>query len=113
MSEFIEYIDNTCEQLRREEEALRTGDRGDEANLARIKLNICDIARTIHDVFAKTKGEDMQEAYLQKLAEMRLKWEQARDTAQEHGDTMTAVIEGIKAETMSEIEKEFLRLSKA
>ncbi len=107
MSRFIEYLDSAVEKARAEQRALESESRRDEADFARIKQNIFTVAKTIHEVFLREKGESFADEYRAKLSEMRTGWEQKYETAQQYGDAEAAAAERIKIDTMLEIEAQF------
>lgn len=53
MENFITYLNETIKILQAEEQHLISTERKDEANFTKIKINICDICRTIYNVSAK------------------------------------------------------------
>ena len=56
MSNYIKYLVETIEELQKEEKELIATSRKDEANFIRIKINICDICKTIYNVSAKNNS---------------------------------------------------------
>ena len=109
MPEFTEYLDAAAADMLQEEERLRAADRRDEANFSRIKLNICNIAKTIYEVFSRTKGDDAAREYAAKLAGMRSRWEAEKALAEKYDDVSAVVIQGVKIDMMREIEMQFAR----
>ncbi len=103
MSAYIEYLDRSIARLEVERLELQEGLRQDEADFAKIRINIHAIARTVYESFSLGRGGSLAD-YPAKLASLRLGWQAAGEMAAQHGDVKTAVIEGIKAETMNEIE---------
>jgi len=101
---FIEYIDKKIEGYKEEELLLQNVNRNDEANFAKIKINICEICKTLYNVSKKEPTEERaRDFYAQKLEKLSLEWQLSRDKAKEHGDTEKVVVEDIKLEVLNEI----------
>ena len=104
MNQFIQYINDTIEQLQKEEQELILSDRKDEANFVRIKTNICDICRTIYNVTEKrTTPDNLKEEYLKQLTRLPENWKMSLEKAREHGEVEKIVIEETKLEMLSQI----------
>ena len=104
MNQFIHYINDTIEQLQKEEQELIQSDRKDEANFVRIKMNICDICKTIYNVTEKrTTPDNLREEYLKQLTRLPENWKISLEKAQEHGEVEKIVIEEIKLEMLNQI----------
>ena len=109
MSTYIEGLEAAAAQLAGEAAALRAEGRGDEATLARIRINIHDICRTLYQVCARSaQGEAFRTMYVQKLDHLEQEWSAARARAQEHDDGCRAAIEDIKLETLAANRRAFL-----
>ena len=109
MSTYIEGLEAAAAQLAGEAAALRAEGRGDEATLARIRINIHDICRTLYQVCARNaQGEAFRTMYLQKLDHLEQEWSAAKARAQEHDDGCRAAIEEIKLETLAANRQAFL-----
>ncbi len=110
MKRFIEYIDHSVEELQQEEKMLAATDRKDESNLVKIRINVYGICKSVYQVFAQTKAEEMlKNTYLEKLDSLAIGWQEARDKAQEFQVVDKAVIEDIKLQTLAEVRLEFLK----
>ena len=104
MNQFIHYINDTIEQLQKEEQELIQSDRKDEANFVRIKMNICDICKTIYNVTEKrTTPDNLREEYLKQLTRLPENWKISLEKAQEHGEVEKIVIEETKLEMLNQI----------
>ncbi|MBQ8821570.1 MAG: hypothetical protein IJZ82_02925 [Lachnospiraceae bacterium] len=111
MNKYIEYLEDTIKELQKEEEALILASRKDEANFVKIKINICDISKTIYNASAKTNTGDALEAeYLRQLTKLPENWRISLDKAREHGDIQKSVIEEIKLEMLQTIKTKFEEL---
>lgn len=104
MNQFIHYINDTIEQLQKEEQELIQSERKDEANFVRIKMNICDICRTIYNVTEKrTTPDNLKEEYRKQLTRLPENWKISLEKAQEHGEVEKIVIEETKLEMLNQI----------
>lgn len=111
MNGYIMYLEETIEELGKEEKKLISTNQKDEANFIKIKMNICDICKTIYDVSAKTNsGEALREEYLRQLTRLPENWRIALDKAREHNNTQKIVIEEIKLEMLQMIRLKFEEL---
>lgn len=111
MSKYIEYLEVTIKALKKEEEELIKTSRKDEANFIKIKINICDICKTIYNVSAKTNsGVALKEEYIRQLTRLPENWKMSLDKAKEHGDTQKIVIEETKLEMLQIIKAKFEEL---
>ena len=110
MSDYIKGLEAAAAQLAQEAVSLKASGRGDEANLARIRINIHDICRTLFTVCSRTaQGEAFRTLYLQKLDHLEQEWSAARERALAHDDGCRAAIESIKLETLAENRRAFVK----
>lgn len=111
MENYIAWLDSAVSKLKEEQKELEHSSRADEANFAKVRINVLEICKTVFGVFKKVKTPDEFDAeYLKKLAELREAWEDSRSKADEHGDVKKSIVEGIKLETLAEAEKKFKEL---
>lgn len=111
MEQYIAYLNETITALQVEEQDLIRSERKDDANFIRIKINICDICRTIYNVSAKTySGVALKEEYTRQLTRLPENWKISLDKAKEHGDTKKIVVEETKLEMFAEIKQKFEEL---
>lgn len=111
MEQYIAYLNETITALQVEEQDLIRSERKDDANFIRIKINICDICRTIYNVSAKTySGVALKEEYIRQLTRLPENWKISLDKAKEHGDTKKIVVEETKLEMFAEIKQKFEEL---
>lgn len=104
MKKYIEYLDESIKELQKQEKELIQTDRKDEANFIRIKINICDICRTIYNVSAKrNSGTDLKEEYIRQLTRLSGNWKTSYEKAKEHGDVEKILIEETKLEILQTI----------
>ena len=108
MNAYITYLEETIRELQKEEEALILASRKDEANFAKIKINICDICKTIYNVTAKTKnGAALKEEYIRQLTRLPENWKISLEKAKAHDDVEKIVIEETKLEMLQKIVAKF------
>ena len=106
---FLEYIDNKIQGLKTEEVQLKNSYRKDEANLTKVKINICEICKTLYNVSQKEpNGQKAREFYLQKLDKLSSEWKASLDIAKEYGDIEKTIIEDIKLEVLHELKCKYL-----
>ena len=111
MSKYIEYLDETVNELKKEEDELINTSRKDEANFIKIKINICDICKTIYNVSVKTNsGVALKEEYIRQLTRLPENWKMSLDKGKEHGDTTKIVIEETKLEMLQILRAKFEEL---
>ena len=109
MNDFLTYLDQLKKQFEEEEQSLICAQRKDEANFAKIKVNICDICKTLYQVSLK-KAENREafiEEYLRQLTRLPENWKISYEKAKEHGDATKIVIEEIKLEVLETIRNSF------
>ena len=111
MDKFILYLTETVEKLKLEEEELRLSDRKDESNFAKIKINICEVSKSVYQVVMKqTDATSVRAAYLDKMANISGSWITAYEKAKEHQDINKIMIEETKLEMLEQIKRNFLEL---
>lgn len=108
MNKYIEYLEETIGELKETEKELVQTDCKDEANFIRIKMNICDIAKTIYNVSSKkNSGVALKEEYLRQLTRLPENWKVSYQKAKEHGDIQKILIEETKLEMLQMIKDKF------
>jgi len=111
MNKYIAYLEKTISDFQKEEGLLAAADRKDEANFIKIKINICDICKTIYNVSARSnQGEALKEEYIRQLTRLPENWKITLDKARAHGDVEKAVIEETKLDMLQEIRAKFEEL---
>ena len=111
MNAYIKFLEETISEVQKEEQALITAARKDEANFAKIKINICDVCRTIYNVHAKTKaGAELTSEYVRQLTRLKENWKMSLEKAKEHEDVQKVVIEETKLEMLQQIESKYEEL---
>lgn len=106
MDKFIEYIEESINALNREEEELTSGERKDEANFVKIRINIYGIARSFYDVVKKSSAPDsIAQEFKRRIGKPAQSWRASYEKAKEHNDVEKCVIEEIKLKTLEDIIK--------
>ena len=106
MDSYIAYLTERIAALQAEAQSLAGSHREDEANLAKIRVNIFGVCKTVRETFVRLGKSDGD--YLSKLDELRESWSAAAEQAAAHSDTERALIETIKLETLAQARAEFL-----
>lgn len=111
MHDFICELSDAIALLDHEIKALKAEGRDDEANFARIRLNIHEICRTVYQALARLhEGDALENAYLDKLDALPVNWKTSLDLAKVHGDYEKAAIEELKLSTLAQIRSRYLQL---
>lgn len=111
-SMFIEYIDNKIQELENEDMLLEKENRKDEANFSKIKINICEICKTLYNVSKKApNGQNAKEFYIQKLEKLSMEWNASRDKAKEHNDIEKVIIEELKLEVLNDVKQKYMEFN--
>ena len=111
MSKFLEYLDTTVIELKKDEKERINTNRKDEANFIKIKINICDICKTIYNVSARANsGVALRDEYIRQLTRLPENWKMSLEKAKEHGDAEKVVIEETKLEMLQMIRAKFEEL---
>lgn len=111
MNKYIEYLESTIKELKNEEAELIKTSRKDDANFIKIKINICDICKTIYNVSAKTNsGVALREEYIRQLTRLPENWKISLDKAKEHGDIQKIVIEETKLEMLQILRANYIKI---
>lgn len=112
-SMFIEYIDNKIKELKNEEMLLEKENKKDEANFVKIKINICEVCKTLYNVSKKApNGQNAKEFYIQKLEKLSMEWNESKDKAKEHNDIGKVIIEELKLEVLNEVKQKYVEFNK-
>ena len=104
MDKFIEYIEESVNALEKEEKELAAGERKDEANLVKIRINIYGIARSFYDVVKNSAAPDsIAQEFRRRIEKPAQSWRASHEKAKEHNDVEKCVIEEIKLKTLEDI----------
>ena len=110
---FITWIEAQIEAHRSACQQLINDDRGDEAVFEKVRMNICDIFKTVMNAGLKAVGEDEKALgafFRGRIEQIPGSWRTSLQNALRSGDTEKAHLEQIKLETAGEIEKVFVQI---
>ncbi len=95
MPDFMAWLDDREQELRRKAEDLYTDQRQDEGDLVKIRVNVCGVCRSLVNTLGAEKGLAAAEG-------LRSTWQNGLAQAKDHGDTKRILVETIKLEMMEE-----------
>lgn len=108
---FIAFLEEKEKALQRNEQTLAESDRKDEANMAKIQMNIYGICRTVFEaVLRQYEAGAVKAAYLQKTEQLRDAWKSSLDKAKAHDDVEKSIVEELKLEALEDVRSAFLRI---
>ena len=111
MEDFIEYLEEKIESLKKETEKFNENYRQDDAVFVKIKMNVYNVCKTVFEVFKKVKPESaLYNEYIMKLDEFEENWSKSADKAKEFGDAKKIAAEDIKLEALADIREKFIEV---
>ena len=113
IEKFTAYLDAALARCAKQENALITDERNDEAIFEKIRANVYNIFRTVLGVAVDTCGEDaekIRDFFLQRIDLIPASWHTSYETAKQHNDTAKVQIEEIKLAVVQEIKAEFTKI---
>ena len=109
--DFLNYLAAKCDDFKNCEQLLKEDQRKDEANHAKIQMNIYQIFQTIFQVtIKKSKVEEVEQDFLAQLERIPQSWEKALENARLHQDVEREFIENLKFQMRDRIREEFLKV---
>lgn len=112
MKEFMAYLDNKITEGKAEIAALETGGRKDDANFARVRMNIYDVCRTVSRTLADKPGAGTG-AIKAQLDRFRAVWGEALEKAKQHDDVHAVAVEETKLAALRDITARFREVTGA
>ena len=104
MNEFVMYLEEQLSLYQQQEQKLLAEDCKDEANFAKIKINVCGICKTLYQVASKKEEEAaITEEYLRLLNRLITEWKASYEKAKEYDDKEKIVVEETKLEVIEMI----------
>jgi hypothetical protein len=100
MKEFIDYLSQKIEACREEIAGLEKSGRQDEADFAKVRLNIYTICRTVTDALLDRRGAGAVKAQLERF---RTEWSTALDQAREHDEARKRVVGEVRLEALEDV----------
>ncbi len=110
MDRFIDYLTQKIGVCRDQIVALEKDGRKDEADFAKVRLNIYDVCRTVTNALVARPGAG-PEAVKAQLERFRREWNAALDKAREHGDTRNTVVGETKLEALEDVMEHFAEVT--
>lgn len=121
VTNYLNYISGLVAEYQHQAEILKSDERKDEANLYKIRMNICDIFYKMIDAADKkvaamklVKEEEQNKAfydeYLNFFEMIPQNWKVNQELAQKHNDVIVVKTEEVKLETANLLRKKFLEL---
>ncbi len=102
MKEFIEYLTLRIEEGKKDIQALEADGRHDDADFAKVRMNIYDVCRTVTGALKDRPGAGTLAVKAQ-FDRFRSLWGSALEKAKEHGDTRNVVVEETKLEALEDV----------
>lgn len=112
MNKYIEYFDQSIQQLQDEQKNLITEHRKDEAIFAKIQENVFNIFKSVLQAGIKS-SENNKDALLfleKRMSSIVGTWETALSAAKEHNNYQEIHIESLKLETAAQIRQNISKL---
>lgn len=111
MTDYLNYLDAAVAGFQQEAQGLLSQDRADEANIVKIKINVCGICKTVYEALQRaTPPEQFERTYLAKLRQLENIWKEAYDKAEAHDDAEKLLIEQSKLKTLQKNKLQYLEL---
>jgi len=103
MNRFLSFMNENTKRFAIEEQKLIAEGRKDEANLMRIRQNVCGIGRSMYDVAVNVSPDAIKEDMLKRLNGILATWEANYGKALAYQDAEKIVVEETKLETLRDI----------
>ena len=111
MEDFIAYLTQQLEAGKSDIARLDADGLQDDADFAKVRTNIYEIARTVTMALRNRPGAGT-EAVEAQFARFRAGWQATLDKAREHGDTRNIVVEETKLSALEDIIAHFREVEK-
>ena len=102
MKEFIDYLTERIETGRKEIAGLEKDGRQDDADFAKVRVNIYDVCKTVTNALVDRPDHGVQAVKAQ-WERFRTGWGEALDKAREHDDARNTVVGEIKMEALEDV----------
>ena len=102
MNEFIAYLDSRIEEGKAEIGKLSAEGRMDDANFAKVRMNIYDVCRTVSRTLENRPGAGVS-AIRAQLERFRAGWGAALEKAKQHGDVKAVAVEETKLAALEDV----------
>ena len=112
MEGFIRYLEGKTAEGREEAASLASEGRNDDADFAKIKTNIYDVAKTVSLALAKRPGAGAAAIGAQ-FERFRTGWGAALEKAKAHGDVKAVAVEETKLAALEDVIARFREVTEA
>ncbi len=102
MKEFIAYLTERIETCKKEIAGMEADGRRDDADFAKVRLNIYDVCRTVTNALTNRPGFG-PETVMSRFEGFRTGWGAALENARTHGDERSIVVEETKLTTLDDV----------
>ena len=106
MNDFIDYLTARIENGKEEIKKLEESGRQDDANFAKVRMNIYDVCKTVTGALASRPGAGIGAVKAQ-FERFRETWGSALEKAREHGDARNVVVGEMKMEALKDVMEHF------
>lgn len=111
MKEFIDYLTHQIETGRENIARLEADDRRDDADFAKVRVNIYDVCRTV-TIALIDRPVSGADAVKNRFERFREEWTAALDKAKAHDDTRNIVVGETKLEALADVITHFEEIGK-
>ncbi len=102
MDDFLEYLSQRIRSVRDDITRLEESGCQDEADFAKVRMNIYDVCHTVTNVLIGRPGAGRKAVETQ-LERFRGSWSAALENARKHGDARNVVVEETKLEALEDV----------
>ncbi len=106
MEDFIGYLAGRIEACRDEIAKLEADGRQDDADFAKVRMNIYDVCKTVTNTLISRPGAGT-EAVKAQFERFRTSWSEALGKAREHGDARNTVVGEMKLAALEDVTAHF------
>lgn len=111
MEAYLDYLDRLAAEFQEEARSLFASSRDDEANFAKIKVNVCGICKTVYEALQRqTPAAQFERTYLAKLSQFEARWQAAYDREKARSNAEKLPVEESKLKTLQKIKAQYLKL---
>ena len=102
MEEFIGYLTRQIGTVQEEIKGLEAEGRRDDADFAKVRLNIYDVCKTVTNALTGRPGAGTGAVKAQ-FERFKTSWSAALDKAKTHGNARNVVVEETKLDTLADV----------
>ncbi len=112
MKEFMDYLESRIAEGKAEIATLEADGRKDDANFARVRMNIYDVCQTVSRALADRPGAGIGAVRTQ-LERFHATWSAALEKAKQHDDIHAVAVEETKLAALRDIRARFREVTGA